>query len=202
MFIEIKGISGGGFHLPGDNMDTDRIIPAAHLMCVTFEGLGAHVFGSDREQLKGKHPFDDPNNKGRSILLVGENFGSGSSREHAVPALTQWGIRAIIGLSFAEIFRGNAVANGLVCVTVKKDVHEFIVRELSLGAFAVNIDLEAMTITTEHASESEPMPCEMSDAHRHKLVTGTWDDITTCLAAGDVIEETAARLPYFAEFPA
>lgn len=197
MLKKITSISGGGFHLTGNDVDTDRIIPARFLKCVTFEGLGNHVFEDDRAQLAGQHPFDNERNKGCNILVVDENFGSGSSREHAVPALTQWGIQAIIGLSFAAIFRGNAVGNGLVCVTVERDVHDLITREISLGAFAVHIDLEKMEVTTEHASESDPMPCAMPDSHRENLMTGAWDDIATCLEAGSAIEETAARLPYF-----
>lgn len=198
MLKKIIKITGGGFHLPGNDIDTDRIIPARFLKCVTFEGLGNHVFEDDRAQLAGQHPFDNKENKGCSILIVDENFGSGSSREHAVPALTQWGIQAIIGLSFAAIFRGNAVGNGLACVTVSREVHDYIVRQIYDGAFDVHIDLDEMTVCTEHASVSDPMLCEMPDSHREKLITGTWDDIATCLTAGDAIEETAARLPYFA----
>ncbi len=198
MLKQIKKIVGGGFYLPGNDVDTDRIIPARFLKCVTFEGLGNHVFEDDRAQLAGQHPFDDKENKGCTILIVDENFGSGSSREHAVPALTQWGIQAIIGLSFAAIFRGNAVGNGLACVTVSREVHNYITRQIYEGAFDVHIDLEEMTVCTEHASVSDPMPCEMPDSHREKLITGTWDDIATCLTAGNAIEETAARLLYFA----
>jgi len=108
MNSKIDHVVGKAFYLPGNNMDTDRIIPARFLKCVTFQGLGANVFRGDRDKLEGKHPFDLPENQDRSILVVDENFGSGSSREHAVPALMQYGIKAIIGLSFAAIFRGNA----------------------------------------------------------------------------------------------
>lgn len=190
----IDEIYAGAFALPGDDLDTDRIIPAEFLKCVTFDGLGEHVFEHDRRRLGEHHPFNNPENKGRSILVVDENFASGSSREHAVPALMQWGIQAIIGLSFSAIFSGNAVGNGLVCVTVSRTMHNFITRELSHGAFAVRINLHCMEITTEHASESLPMPCSMPESHRMKLINGTWDDIATCLAAGSAIEETASRL--------
>ncbi len=190
-------MEGGGFHLPGNDLDTDRIIPARYLKCVTFDGLGEHVFEDDRKQRLGLHPFDNPNNNGCSILLVDANFGCGSSREHAVPAITQWGIEAIIGLSFAAIFRGNAASNGLVCVTVDQAVHDFLAQELAHGAFSVSVDLETMTITTEHASESDPQPCAMPEALRENLMTGNWDDIVNCMSAGDLIEQTAARLPYY-----
>jgi len=200
MLKQIKQISGGGFYLPGNDMDTDRIIPARFLKCVTFEGLGDHVFEDDRAQLKGRHPFDDKSNKGCKILVVDENFGSGSSREHAVPALTQWGIQAIIGLSFAAIFRGNAVGNGLACVTVSKDEHQWISRCVNgVGGTMFTVNLETMQVLMFQGMPHDPSYglCEMPEAHRQKLITGTWDDLATCLAAEGAIEETAARLPYF-----
>lgn len=197
MLKKIIKISGGVFHLAGKDIDTDAIIPARFLKCVTIDGLGEHVFEGDRAKDAGKHPFDHEENKGCNILIVDENFGSGSSREHAVWALDQWGIQAVIGLSFATIFRGNALGNGLVCVTVSPEVHAFIVEQIELGAFNAHIDIEKMTVCTEHAYVSDPMPCEMPESDREKLITGTWDDIVACLNAGDAIEETANRLPYF-----
>ncbi|MEI6479970.1 MAG: 3-isopropylmalate dehydratase small subunit [bacterium] len=201
MLKKIRQISGGAFHLPGNDIDTDRIIPARFLKCVTFQGLGNHVFEDDRAQLNGRHPFDDKSNKGCNILVVDENFGSGSSREHAVPALTQWGIQAIIGLSFAAIFRGNAVGNGLACVTVTKEEHEWITRCVTgIGGTIFRVDLEQMKVLMFQGMPHDPSygTCEMPDSHREKLITGTWDDIATCLTAESAIEETAARLPYFA----
>lgn len=193
MLKEITQVSGALFRLVGNDIDTDRIIPARFLKCVTFEGLGNHVFEDDRFQLAGQHPFDLEENRGRNVLVVDENFGSGSSREHAVPALMQWGIEAIIGLSFAAIFRGNAVGNGLVCVTVTPDVHKMITSEVDCGASKVHVNLKKMKIVTKHLE----LPCEMPEAHRQKLITGAWDDLATCLAAEGMIEQTAARLPYF-----
>ncbi|MEK7602550.1 MAG: isopropylmalate isomerase [Patescibacteria group bacterium] len=194
----IKSVAGGAFCLPGNDIDTDRIIPARYLKCVTFEGLGVNVFKDDRAQLGGKHPFDLAENEGKSILVVDENFGSGSSREHAVPALTQWGVKAIIGLSFAAIFRGNAVGNGLVCVTVEPDVHKYLVNEINTGAFAVHVDLERMVVRAEHQWEGEPLPCAMPESHREMLITGRWDSLATALEAGNAIEEAATKLPYMA----
>jgi 3-isopropylmalate/(R)-2-methylmalate dehydratase small subunit len=194
---QIMQVSGRAFHLPGNDIDTDRIIPARFLKCVTFWGLGQHVFEDDRAQLGGQHPFDNGRNIGCSILLVDENFGSGSSREHAVPALVQWGIKAIVGLSFAAIFRGNAVGNGLVCVTVDKAVHAYLAGEMAKGRFAMRVGLDTMDILTERSTQTDPvMACAMPESHRENLITGTWDDIATCLAAGAAIEETAARVPY------
>ena len=118
---EIKSIKGRSFTIKGDDIDTDRIIPARFLKCVSFSALGEQVFADDRKELKGNHPFDLDHNKGANILIVNDNFGCGSSREHAPQALMRWGIRLIIGESFAEIFFGNCLALGIPCLTASKE---------------------------------------------------------------------------------
>jgi len=198
----IDHVVGKAFYLPGNDMDTDRIIPARFLKCVTFEGLGANVFKDDRAKLEGKHPFDLPENQGRSILVVDENFGSGSSREHAVPALMQAGIKAIIGLSFAAIFRGNAVGNGLVCVEVTPKEHQHILITLADHPLCdVEIDLANMLIEMGPFIQEHPdmTPCNMPQSHRKMLTTGEWDSLTTALEAGSLIEETASGISYMAQ---
>ena len=112
---KIEQVTGRVVPLPLDDIDTDRIIPARYLRCVTFDGLGEHSFEDDRKQ-DPNHPFDDARFQGASILLAGSNFGCGSSREHAPQALIRWGIKALIAESFAEIFFGNCTANGVPCV--------------------------------------------------------------------------------------
>lgn len=196
--MKITKISGSAFHLPGDDIDTDRIIPARFLRCVTFDGLGSHVFEDDRKQRNGDHPFDQPDNKGCSILIAGVNFGCGSSREHAVAAIQRWGIKAIIARSFAAIFRGNSTANGLVCVDVSEEVHGKILDVLKRNeADELEINLDGGGIHGRLGGMCFPLgPCIMPSADRDMLTTGTWDTTATLLEAGDKIEETARRLPY------
>ena len=112
-------VAGRGIPLPGNDIDTDRIIPARFLKAVTFEGMGEHAFEDARKQ-NPEHPFNSPAYKGASVLVVGQNFGCGSSREHAPQALMRWGIRAIVGGSFGEIFFGNCVIIGVPCLTVSQ----------------------------------------------------------------------------------
>src|SRR5690606_14986619 len=116
---KIVKVQGRGVYVPGDDIDTDRIIPARFMKCVTFDGLGAYAFYDARFDEQGNskgHPLDDPRFRGATILLSNSNFGCGSSREHAPQALSKFGIRAIIAESFAEIFFGNATTLGMPCV--------------------------------------------------------------------------------------
>ena len=126
----ISEIKGRCILLKGDDIDTDRIIPARFLKCVNFDNLGKQVFADDRKEKQGLHPFDKEINQGASILIVNRNFGCGSSREHAPQALMRWGIRALIGISFAEIFYGNCLTLGIPCVKVlEKDTDEYFIAQ-------------------------------------------------------------------------
>ncbi len=195
-------VVGGSFVLPEKRVDTDQIIPAEHLLCITFEGLGQHVFASNRAAMGGKHPFDRPEHQGRSILIADENFGCGSSREHAVPALNQWGIQCIIAPSFAPIFIGNATGNGVVCARVLQADYDRIVSFLNpqdnvTCENTTVVNLNSLTIVINIPGKgSETFDFAMSEADQYNLTNGTWNALTTCLQAGDLIEQTAARLPY------
>jgi 3-isopropylmalate/(R)-2-methylmalate dehydratase small subunit len=190
---QIKTVSGRGVALVGDDIDTDRIIPARFLRCVTFDGLGEHAFADDRQQLQGQHPFDQPHYQGASILVVNRNFGCGSSREHAPQAIAKWGIKALLGESFAEIFFGNCVAIGIPCVTADtatvKRVQEAIAANPQIP---VQIDLDALHI---HFGD-QSAPVAIAEGPRQMFVTGTWDACGQLVAQADQIQLTAARLPY------
>ena len=194
----VERIEGRGCVLRGDNIDTDRIIPARFLRCVTFDGLGEHAFEDDRTQAKGDHPFDDERFAGASILIVGHNFGSGSSREHAPQALIRWGFRAFVGASFAEIFAGNCTALGLPCLTLEDDDLAKLMDAVVLSPeHEVSIDLEARTVS----SRAGTFPAGIPDGIRGQLLGGTWNATAVLLEAGDAIETTAARLPYLNGYP-
>lgn len=185
--------AGRAFNLPGNDIDTDRIIPARYLKCVTFDGIEAHVFEDDRAAAKGNHPFDKRSSQGASILVVDDNFGCGSSREHAPQALKRWGIKALIGRSFANIFRGNCTANGVICVEVHEDVHRHLVWEIKNGSADVEVDLGQMKVRFNAGASDITMP----DADRDMLTTGCWDQIATLLDATPDVEKVARRLEYF-----
>lgn len=191
-------ISGKTIALDGNDIDTDRIIPARFLRCVVFDGLGEHAFEDDRLQLKeqGKvHPFDIPERGEAEILFVNKNFGCGSSREHAPQALMRWnkGIKAIVGESFAEIFFGNCVALGIPCVTASREhVEELKAAGNDPNAIAT-IDLQALTAQVGDVT----VPVNMPDSPRAQLTSGRWDSTAELLEGKPDVAKTVAELPYF-----
>jgi 3-isopropylmalate/(R)-2-methylmalate dehydratase small subunit len=194
----VTRIAGRACVLRGDDIDTDRIIPARFLRCVTFDGIGEHAFADDRQQAKGDHPLDDPRFHGASILVVGRNFGCGSSREHAPQALMRFGFRAFVGASFAEIFAGNCTALGLPCVTLDEDDLEALMESVSLDpAQEVVIDLAARTVR----SRAGVAKAGLRDGVRKALLEGSWNATAVLVDAGAAIERTAERLPYVSGFP-
>ncbi len=192
MSSEVKQISGRAVPLRGDDIDTDRIIPARFLKCVTFDGLGEHAFEDDRAQ-DANHPFDQPQYQGAKILVVNRNFGCGSSREHAPQAIQRWGIDVLIGESFAEIFFGNCVALGVPCVTAKAEVVKAIQSAIATNPqLEVTVNLEAQTV----AWDNQTAAIAMGDGPRQMFVSGTWDACGQLVAQQEQIQQTAAKLPY------
>jgi len=172
----VRLVEGKVAPLPIENIDTDQIIPAQFLKISKREGLGKYLFYrwryDEQGNPKGGFVLDDPRYAGASILVTGRNFGIGSSREHAVWALMDYGIRAIIAPSFGDIFYENAVRNGLVCARVKEeDVRDMIEKALE-GELYARIDLESKTITYRGRSVS----FEIDETSRRRLVLGL-DDI-------------------------
>jgi 3-isopropylmalate/(R)-2-methylmalate dehydratase small subunit len=195
MGSEVKQVAGRGIVLAGNDIDTDRIIPARFLRCVTFDGLGAQVFSDDRAAAKGQHPFDLPQYQGAAILFVNGNFGCGSSREHAPQALAKWGIKAIVGESFAEIFQGNCVSLGLPCVTASHETLGELQTAVSANPdLPVQVDLEALQVQVGNLTAQVEMPAGL----RQTYIAGTWDACGQLVAQAPAIQATAAKLPYLA----
>ncbi|MGK7961843.1 3-isopropylmalate dehydratase small subunit [Crocosphaera sp.] len=192
---QVNLISGGGIPLVGDDIDTDRIIPARFLRCVTFDGLGEQVFADDRAQLNGEHPFDQPQYQSANILVVNGNFGCGSSREHAPQAIIRWGINAIIGESFAEIFFGNCIANGVPCVTASAETVKTLQSKLQTNPQAqITLDLAAKQVQWDDWVAE----ISMGEGSRQMLLEGTWDSCGQLIQNPDQIKQTAQTLPYLA----
>ena len=195
--MPIDRVEGRACVLRGNDIDTDRIIPARFLRAITFDGLGEHAFEDDRIQAKGDHPLDDERFAGANILVVGANFGCGSSREHAPQALMRSGFGAFIGRSFAEIFAGNCTALGLPYVTLDSDDLNALMDTVVLDPEQqVAIDLEARTVTSRAGTVTAKIP----DGVRRQLLEGNWNATQALFDAGDAIEATAARIPYLRDY--
>ncbi len=195
-------VEGRAIPIRGNDIDTDRIIPARFMKVVTFDGLGEYAFYDQRYDAEGNpkpHPFNDPRFQGAGILLVNANFGCGSSREHAPQALARWGIQAVIGESFAEIFAGNCTAMGVPAVAIPhEEIEALINRVEEFPETQITIDVREGTIVAEDLS----FQFELSPASRSALIAGTWDSTSTLLSNLDKIRDTAANLPYMTGYSA
>ena len=189
---KISQINGKCISLIGNDIDTDRIIPARFLKCVSFDSLGKFVFEDDRKTLKGSHPFDLKENQDSSILIVNSNFGCGSSREHAPQALIRWGIRAIIGESFAEIFYSNCIAIGIPCFTLPKESIQNIQKHITSKSLFLEIDLK----NSSARSEDLNLKLEIKDSSRKMFLSGEWDATATLLENSYLVEKKFRELPY------
>ena len=189
---KISYLEGKCISLIGDDIDTDRIIPARFLKCVNFDSLGKSVFEDDRKTLKGKHPFDLEDNQGASILIVNSNFGCGSSREHAPQALLRWGIRAIIGESFAEIFYCNCIAIGIPCFTLPKKLVKNIQENKNINNSLCEININESTFKSTFFN----FDLEIKISSKNMFLSGEWDATSTLLANKKLIEKKINDLPY------
>jgi 3-isopropylmalate/(R)-2-methylmalate dehydratase small subunit len=198
--VKIERISGTAVPIRGNDIDTDRIIPARYLKEVTFARMGEYPFFDERYDSSGKkkdHPFNDPEYNGASILFVNKNFGCGSSREHAPQAIYRFGIRAIVGESFAAIFAGNCTMMGLPAVTVDaREIEQLMksVEENPRTEYAV--DLENKTLMYGNNRIAIDLP----ETYRIALTTGSWDSTGLLRANLEQVKKTAAKLPYIGGF--
>ena len=190
-------VRGRALVLRGDDIDTDRIIPARFLKCVSFEALGAQAFADDRQELAGRHPFDQSVHAGASILVVNDNFGCGSSREHAPQALMRWGIRALVGVSFAEIFYGNCLALGIPCATASSQQISLLQDAVAVDP-SVNwlLDLNGLTFSAGSVSES----IQVASGALDMLRSGQWDATSQLVARDAELTRTMENLPYLRGF--
>ena len=192
----ITTITGTAVPLLLDDIDTDRIIPARYLRCVTFDGLGEHAFEDDRQQ-DPSHPFNDARYRGASILIAGRNFGCGSSREHAPQSLMRWGIKGIVAESFAEIFFGNCTSLGIPAVRAGRAELEQLAAEVRADpAVEVTLDLAAGRVTCGDLSVAVEMPANV----RESLTSGQWDFLGQLLDNRDAIRKQTERIPYLNQF--
>jgi len=192
----VEEVTGSGVVIRGNDIDTDQIIPARFMKVVTFDGLGEFAFFDlrfDENDEQKEHPFNEPSNQDASVMVVNANFGCGSSREHAPQALMRWGIDAIIGESFAEIFAGNCLALGIPTLTADhetiNDLQQFV--EDNPDA-EIEIDVASETITYG----GNEIGVSVDSAQRKALVEGVWDTTALMKANVESIEKTANSLPY------
>ena len=195
---KITAVTGRAVSVPGNDLDTDRIIPARFLKCVTFDGLGEGLFADARKAdtaVGRTHPLDDPRFVGATILLSGANFGCGSSREHAPQAIAKFGLRAVVAESYAEIFFGNSTTLGLPCVSAaREDIARVAAAVAAHPALEVTLDLVAL----ELRFGGERAKISLRESARDALVNGRWDAIGELLDGLPAMRATATHLPYLA----
>jgi 3-isopropylmalate/(R)-2-methylmalate dehydratase small subunit len=198
--VRITTVSGTAVPIKGNDIDTDRIIPARYLKEVTFARMGDYPFFDERFDAAGKrkdHPFNDPEYKGASILFVNKNFGCGSSREHAPQALYRFGIQAIVGESFAAIFAGNCTIMGVPTLTVSTNEMEQLMKSVEENPrtkYTVNLETKALSYG------NVKIAVDLPETYRKALTTGSWDSTALLRANLEQVKRTASKLPYLSQF--
>jgi 3-isopropylmalate/(R)-2-methylmalate dehydratase small subunit len=192
----IEQITSKGLPLRGNDIDTDRIIPARFLKSVTFDGLGEHAFEDDIEDIRrqgGTHPFRDAKYKGAGILVSNRNFGCGSSREHAPQALLRFGIKAIIAESYSEIFFGNCVSIGIPCfIASHEDIEEILelIEKNSSVEFSVSVK-ESKAVFGEKSFK-----LNLAAGPRAQFLDGSWHARSVLLVNKEKIKNLEKSLTY------
>jgi len=192
----VTNIAGRGLPLRGDDIDTDRIMPARFLKAISFEGLEGHLFEDDR-RANAAHPFNDPKYAGASILIVNSNFGCGSSREHAPQGLARAGFGAIVGRSFSEIFQGNAAMLGVPCfVAAPADIDRLQGLIEAKPETTIEVDVATGRITAASTVVEASLPAALRDG----FLSGQWNPTAMLLDHFEDVRAVAARLPYIRGF--
>jgi 3-isopropylmalate/(R)-2-methylmalate dehydratase small subunit len=198
--VKITKITGTAVPIRGNDIDTDRIVPARYLKEVTFARMGEYPFFDERFHASGKkrdHAFNDPEYRGASILFVNKNFGCGSSREHAPQALYRFGIKAIVGESFAAIFAGNCTIMGVPTVTVSaEEIEKLMVSVEDNPRTEYTVDLENKTLSYGNHKIAIDLP----ETYRNALTTGSWHSTALLRANLEQVKKTASKLPYMNRF--
>jgi 3-isopropylmalate/(R)-2-methylmalate dehydratase small subunit len=193
---KINQVTGSAIHVPGDDIDTDRIIPARFMKCVTFNGLGEYLFHDvrfDSDGNKKAHALNEDKFSGASIMLSGKNFGCGSSREHAPQSLYRAGFRAIIAGNFAEIFFGNSINLGIPCVSMDATHRSTLAEWIkSNPSVEVTVDIDLLEVRAGDLT----LPCEMRSGARDSLLNGAWDPLDELLSASSEVDQVAQQLAY------
>jgi 3-isopropylmalate/(R)-2-methylmalate dehydratase small subunit len=198
----VRHVTGTGVPVRGNDVDTDEIIPARFLKVVTFDGLGQFAFFDERfddDDAPKDHPFNEEGFQGASVLAVNANFGCGSSREHAPQALMRWGIDAVVGESFAEIFAGNCLALGIPTVTASQEAIEALqefIEEHPAAEIEVDVEAEEVRYGDPGTTDEIVIDATVDEAQRRALVDGVWDTTALMAANADSVEATAASLSY------
>ena len=193
---KISQVSGSAVYVPGDDIDTDRIIPARFMKCLTFDGLGEYLFYDMKFHENGdqkEHPLNDSRYQNASVMVTGMNFGCGSSREHAPQSLYRAGFRAVIAGNFAEIFFGNSINLGMPCVSVSNDVRNSIAELIDQNpSEQVLVDIKDLKVRASDHS----FTCDLRPGARDSLLNGAWDPLDELLEANHAIESIHGNLAY------
>ena len=189
-------IGGRGVYVEGNDIDTDRIIPARFLKCVTFDELGPALFYDvrfDEAGVSKKHILDQPAYQGAEILISDANFGCGSSREHAPQAIQKFGLKAVIAESFAEIFHGNCTTLGIPCVVMQSDERQQLVSLIESDPEAeMIVDIDGLKVICANSM----FDITMKESAREAFLAGSYDPLDNLLSATSETAAIANKLGY------